>query len=187
MDFKKWYSNNYEIQSFVFFFSSLFQMENMRSFYGANSSNMEIGVDFNHIIQSTIQKKIPWKSLAFILIHLAPSLEKSNQVIEILVQELELWVSKVESIEMNVINDQKEHQNDFESTKNSEKTESEVESISSDTERSEDIENDVEFVNEKNEELEYESNSEVFQNEFQSAETAEIKLDILSSRFYEFI
>ena len=53
-------------------------------------------VDFNYFIQSTIQKKISWKSLTFLLIDLAPTLEKSKEVIEILIQELELWVSKVE-------------------------------------------------------------------------------------------
>ena len=57
----------------------------------------ETGVDFNHFIQSTIQKKMPWNSLAFFLIHLAPTLEKSHKVIEVLVKELELWVVKVES------------------------------------------------------------------------------------------
>ena len=46
-------------------------------------------VDFKYFIQSAIEKKISWNVLTYILTDLAPSLDKSKEVIEILVQELE--------------------------------------------------------------------------------------------------
>ena len=54
-------------------------------------------VDFNHFIQSAIEKKISWSTLAGFLTDLATTKAKSNEVIKTLVQELEKWVSKVEN------------------------------------------------------------------------------------------
>ena len=54
-------------------------------------------VDFNHFIQSAIEKKISWSTLAGFLTDLAATKAKSNEVIKTLVQELEKWVSKVEN------------------------------------------------------------------------------------------
>ena len=53
-------------------------------------------VDFHYFIQSAIEKKLAWNTLAYFLTDLAPTLEKSRQVIKILVQELEKWVLKVD-------------------------------------------------------------------------------------------
>ena len=77
---------------------------------------------------------MPWTSLAFFLIDLAPTLEKSKEVIEILVQELQLWVSKAENYqdkELEVSNDNK---HDLKTIDSSEKSYSEDESIVSDAE-----------------------------------------------------
>ena len=54
-------------------------------------------VDFEYFIQSAVDNKLPWNTLAYFLIDLAPTLDKSRQVIKILVQELEKWVTKVEN------------------------------------------------------------------------------------------
>ena len=54
-------------------------------------------LDLKYFIQLAVQKKITWNALAFLLIDLAPTLEKSKRVIETLVQELEKWVSNVEN------------------------------------------------------------------------------------------
>ena len=70
------------------------------------------GINFNFFIQSTIQKNIPWKSLAFLLLNLATTHEKSKQVIEILVKELEFWVSKVETNQIKNEDIPMEDQND---------------------------------------------------------------------------
>ena len=78
------------------------------------------GVNFNFFIQSTIQKNIPWKSLAFLLVNLAQTPEKSKHVIELLVQELELWVSKVETNQIKVDDIPREDQNDVQSNNLSE-------------------------------------------------------------------
>ena len=61
--------------------------------------NKKVLVDFEYFIQMAVQKKITWSTLTFFLIDLAPTLNKSKQVIETLVQELEKWVSKVENDE----------------------------------------------------------------------------------------
>ena len=105
-------------------------------------------VDFNYFIQFTIQKKMSWKSLAFLLIDLAPTLEKSKEVIEVLVQELELWVSKAENYQnkdLEVLCDNKRNSKIID---NSEKSYPEDESIVSDAESAYDFQaNDSEFEN----------------------------------------
>ena len=62
-----------------------------------NLSGEGVMVDFKYFIHSAIQKEISWKSLAFFLTNLISSLDKSKEVIRILVQELETWVTKVEN------------------------------------------------------------------------------------------
>ena len=62
-----------------------------------NLSGEGVMVDFKYFIHSAIQKEISWKSLAFFLTNLITSLDKSKEVIRILVQELEIWVTKVEN------------------------------------------------------------------------------------------
>ena len=105
-------------------------------------------VDFNFFIQSTIQKNIPWENLASLLIHLAPTPEKSNKVIEMLVQELELWVSKVEIIQIKHAEVPNENLNNFDNDDNSEKANSEDESFLSDPEST----NDPEIIHQELEE-----------------------------------
>ena len=78
-------------------------------------------VDFNYFIQFTIQKKMPWKSLSLFLIDLAPTLEKSKEVIEILVQELELWVSKAENYQDKDFEASNDNKRDTKIIDNSEK------------------------------------------------------------------
>ena len=53
--------------------------------------------DFKYFIQSAIEKKISWTTLSSILTELPTTVVKSQEVIKILVQELEKWVSKFES------------------------------------------------------------------------------------------
>ena len=170
----------------------------------------ETGVDFNHFIEITIQKKMPWKSLVFILIHFAPTLEKSQQVIEILVKELELWVAKVEKeqIKISTINEP-----DHNSIKELEKNDSEDESIVSDSQITNDfdiIENEVveskqsfekeqkeafkDHVNISEDKSDYNTfEKEDLVNEFDSEgnpkilKDAESKLDLVASMYYEFI
>ena len=64
---------------------------------GMNLINQGVGVDFKYFIQSAIQKEIPWKSLAFFITNLIMSLDQSKEVIRILVDELEIWVLKVQN------------------------------------------------------------------------------------------
>ena len=59
--------------------------------------NKKVKVDFQYFIQSAVQKNISWNSLAISLTDLAPTLDQSRQVIKILVQELEKWVTKAEN------------------------------------------------------------------------------------------
>ena len=66
-----------------------------------SQNNKKVLVDFEYFIELAIQKNITWSTLIFFLHDLAPTLEKSKQVIETLVQELEKWVLKVENNESN--------------------------------------------------------------------------------------
>ena len=64
---------------------------------GGNPFKNRVTVDFQYFIQSAVQKKLPWNCLAIFLTDLAPTLEKSKDVIQILVEELEKWVSITEN------------------------------------------------------------------------------------------
>ena len=70
---------------------------------GTNSTNEEVKVNLKYFIQSAIQKDISWKALAIFLTDLVTTLDKSKEVIRILVQELEKWVSKVDENEIEII------------------------------------------------------------------------------------
>ena len=48
-----------------------------------------------------LDKKITWNMLAFFLNDLTPTLEKSKQVIEILLKELQMIQSKLEEIDID--------------------------------------------------------------------------------------
>ena len=54
-------------------------------------------IDPEYFIQLAIQKEMPWNTLAFMLTDLTNSLDRSKQVIRVLVKELEKWVLKVEN------------------------------------------------------------------------------------------
>ena len=173
-------------------------------------------VDFNYFIQFTIQKKMSWKSLAFLLIDLAPTLEKSKEVIETLVHELELWVSKVESYQNKATEISTDIHLETKVVENSEKSELEDESIVSDAESAYDsqanhsefedkLRNFEEYSNFSSEEnLETKTNEindsviirerdrelpgENIEEDFhEKSNSHETKFDILASRFYEFI
>ena len=49
----------------------------------------EKNLDFKYFINLALMNKLPWDSLLFVLKDLATTLEKSNEVIEVLVQELQ--------------------------------------------------------------------------------------------------
>ena len=61
----------------------------------------EVTVDFKYFILMAIEKKMPWSSLAHLLTDLAATPVKSKQVISLLIQELEKWISKVENTSKN--------------------------------------------------------------------------------------
>ena len=53
-----------------------------------------ITINFDYFIQLAIQREIPWKSLAFMLTDLTTTLDRSKQIIRVLVKELEKWASR---------------------------------------------------------------------------------------------
>ena len=65
--------------------------------YDGNKFEEKVLVDFQYFIQSAVEKKIQWNVLTYLLTDLAPTIDKSRQVIMILVKELEKWVRKWEN------------------------------------------------------------------------------------------
>ena len=57
-------------------------------------ANKGVRVDFQYFIQSAVNQEISWEALKIFLTDLIPSLDKSKEVIKILVEELEKWVRK---------------------------------------------------------------------------------------------
>ena len=57
-------------------------------------ANKGVRVDFQYFIQSAVNQEISWQALVIFLTDLTPSLDKSKEVIKILVEELEGWVRK---------------------------------------------------------------------------------------------
>ena len=92
--------------------------------FGTNSTskdiNKKVTVDFQYFITLAIQKELSWKMLAFFLTDLTTTLDQSKEVVRLLVKELESWVAKSRHA-TNIID-------------NSEKPDSEYESIISDAE-----------------------------------------------------
>ena len=71
--------------------------------HGVNTFNERVTIDFQYFIESAVQKKLAWNTLAYFLTDLAPTLDKSRQIIRILVQELEKWVLKVDTKEDSIV------------------------------------------------------------------------------------
>ena len=98
--------------------------------------------------------KLPWDSLVFVLKDLTTTLEKSNEVIEVLVQELQKLQIDLQNSSNQTENSAK--QIETKTIVNSEKSNSEYESIVSDSERSYDFQaNDSEFEEKLNNLEEY--------------------------------
>ena len=53
-----------------------------------------VRVDFLYFVQSAVKEELPWKVLTIFLTELTTTLDKSKEVIKILVEELEGWVRK---------------------------------------------------------------------------------------------
>ena len=66
---------------------------------GTNSkaTTEKFTIEPEYFIQLAIQKQIPWNALAYMLTDLTTTLDRSKQVIRVLVQELEKWVLNVEN------------------------------------------------------------------------------------------
>ena len=71
--------------------------------------------DFKYFIQSAIEKKISWSTLSSILTELPTTLDKSKEVIRILVQKFERWITEVENGKtvIQALNDTKESNDHF--------------------------------------------------------------------------
>ena len=57
----------------------------------------EVTMNIGYLIHMAIEKKMPWNTLTHLLTDLAATPVKSKQVIKLLLQELEKWVSKLEN------------------------------------------------------------------------------------------
>ena len=62
-----------------------------------HNSQKEVRVNFQYFIQSAVKEELPWKTLASFLTDLTTSLDQSKEVIKILVEELQVWVTKAKS------------------------------------------------------------------------------------------
>ena len=156
-------------------------------------SSEKVTVDFHYFIQLAVQKKITWSTLAFFMIDLAPTLEKSKKVIEELVQELEKWVTKMET-DSNHDETNAFHKTDMKSLSNvliqEEKgNNEEPEETDEYFENSEDesIIDDPEVLSyEPQEEMLDESKLEIQSELSQSGETS-MAVNFPTNEFYEFI
>ena len=70
-----------------------------------NNSRRGVRVDFQYFMQSAINQELSWKTLEFFLIDLTTTPEKSKEVIKILVEELEKWVTKTKNGDNNAIDE----------------------------------------------------------------------------------
>ena len=68
-----------------------------------NKSQKGVRVDFHYFIQAAVDQELPWKTLAFFLTDLTTTPDKSREVIKILVEELEKWVTKARNGDNAVI------------------------------------------------------------------------------------
>ena len=177
------------------------------------SCETDKSLDFKYFINLALMNKLPWDSLVFVLKDLTTTLEKSNEVIEVLVQELQKLQIDLQNSSNQTENSAK--QIETKTIVNSGKSNSEDESIVSQAERSYDLQaTDSEYeekvnsfeeytnfsseknledeVNEMNSVIISESNKELSdkydqEDFYENFDGPETKLDRLASRFYEFI
>ena len=57
-------------------------------------SQKGVRVDFHYFIQAAVDQELSWKTLAFFLTDLTTTPDKAREVIKILIEELEKWVTK---------------------------------------------------------------------------------------------
>ena len=79
-----------------------------------NKSQKGVRVDFQYFIQSDVNQELPWKTLVVFLTDLTTTPKKSKEVIKILVEELEKWVTKARNRNKVVVD---ENDKDFETVK----------------------------------------------------------------------
>ena len=137
--------------------------------------NQRVTIDYQYFIQSALKRKLSWNTLAYFLTDLAPTLDKSREVIKILVQELEKWVSKAENEIKNGNNTPSIQLENEECITNDH-----VEDLEDDKQNSEDeiIENAHKIPNEPKHCI----SSQEFENVFDNDEQ-----DTLGNQFHEFV
>ena len=119
----------------------------------ANIDSKEDEQELKLFIQMAYQARISWKALAIIIDHKTPTLDKSKQAIEILLENLQTIYTK------------------FDELVNNDSTE-----ISS--EANSEIENHIKYENFKEESVDFEANDEVT-NEEENDEEEEFNMDCL--------
>ena len=145
--------------------------------------NGKTTVDFHYFINSAVQNQLSWNTLAMFLTDLAPTLDQSREVIKILVQELEKWVTKVENqrkdkvelFEPQVLVKDEEHlhfaQDDQNTFANSD----------------DDYEDSFEVKEKKSDSNNLELNEIIFPEEMMSCETDSNVTNKTDNQFHEFV
>ena len=91
----------FHIMMLLMIFNAFFQPTMTEKDRKAPTEKFTKDTEYEYFIQLAILNEMPWKTLAFMLTDLTTTLDRSKQVIRVLVQELEKLASKLENEPIN--------------------------------------------------------------------------------------
>ena len=147
----------------------------------------KIMIDFEYFIRLAIQKEIPWKALALMLTDLTTTLDRSKQVIRVLVEELEKWVLNVRNDSNHDVTDLHEKKADVQIQNN--KVDLNEQDYEENFECSDDPDSDIESIDTDKpnyQPKEDESKSNI-QTELMQNVCSKTAFDFPANEYYEFI
>ena len=114
----------------------------------------DVKLNLRYFICSAMQKKMPWSTLTYFLNDLTPTLEKSREVVEILVKQIEKLAIKLDKLGIEIEEEQTIEKKTFDSFKIESETVHQKTSLIGDYKNSDslladqDLESDEEFEGE---------------------------------------
>ena len=147
----------------------------------------EFSINPKYFIQLAIQKEMPWNTLVFMLTDLITNLDRSKQVIRVLVEELERWVLNVKNDSNHDVTDSHEKQADVQIQNN--KVDLNEQDYEENFECSDDPDSDIESIDtdKPNYQPKVDESRSNIQTELMQNVCSKTAFDFPANEYYEFI
>ena len=151
------------------------------------ATSEKFSIEPEYFIKLAIRREMSWKTLSFMLTDLTNSLDRSKQVIRILVQELEKWVLNVENDFNHDVTDSHEKQADVQIQNN--KVDLNKQDYEENFECSDDPDSDIESIDtdKPNYQPKVDESRSNIQTELMQNVRSKTAFDFPANEYYEFI